>query len=128
MRAILSETSYRWPIKAVKPRDPMDSGLKHTPVSAVIFAGDRTENNAHFDIRSSTSFPVSKTVDKRLLANTSGVTSMNMWFVASRRRARAEGPVSKYVLLYLRLDTYKASQDEHPSVWRSPVRVNPEQQ
>ena len=33
---------------------------------------------AHFDTSSSTGFPVSKTVDKRLLANTSGITSTNM--------------------------------------------------
>ncbi len=43
-----------------------------------IVFGDRVQNRAHFDISSSTGFPVSKTVDNRLLANTSGDTSMNM--------------------------------------------------
>jgi hypothetical protein len=43
-----------------------------------IESGNSMQNNAHFDISSSTGFPVSKTVDKRLLANTSGETSMNM--------------------------------------------------
>lgn len=37
-----------------------------------------TQKGTHFDISSSTAFPVSKTVDKRLLANTSGETSTNM--------------------------------------------------
>ena len=38
---------------------------------------------------SSTDFPVSKTEDRRLLANTSRDTSMNIWFVASKRRMQA---------------------------------------
>ena len=47
---------------------------------------------------SSTDFPVSKTEDRRLLANTSGDTSMNIWFVASKRRMRA-GNIDKGKLI-----------------------------
>ena len=43
-----------------------------------LLSSDRTQNGTRFDISSSTRFPVSKTVDKRLLANTSGETSTNM--------------------------------------------------
>ena len=41
-------------------------------------SGDDTQNSTYFDISSLTGFRVSKTLDKRLLANTSGVTSMNI--------------------------------------------------
>ena len=54
-----------------------NSGLKvMTHVS--LLSSDRTQNGTHYDISSSSRFPVSKTVDKRLLANTSGETSTNM--------------------------------------------------
>ena len=43
---------------------------------------------------SSTDFPVSEAEDRPLLANTSGDTSMNIWFVASKRRMRA-GNINK---------------------------------
>ena len=53
-----------------------------------LLCSDNLANN------SSTDFPVSKTENRRLLANTSGDTSMNIWFVAGKRRMRA-GNINK---------------------------------
>jgi hypothetical protein len=44
----------------------------------------------NFANSSSTDFLVSKADDRRLLANTSGDTSLKIWFVARRRRTRAD--------------------------------------
>jgi hypothetical protein len=49
-----------------------------TRVSLLSGDRNRTQKDTYFDISSSTGFPVSKTVDKRLLANTSGEISTNM--------------------------------------------------
>ena len=67
--------SYRCPIIDVIPGVPMcfDSGL--TILSSLLCI-NRSRTN--FDNSSSTDFPVSRTDERRLLANTSGDTSVNI--------------------------------------------------
>jgi hypothetical protein len=50
---------------------------------------------------SSTDLPVSKTEDRRLFVNTSGETSVNIWFVARRRRTRADVVIHRYFMQHL---------------------------
>jgi len=79
-------SSYPCSMMDVIPRVPMCfySGLMI--VNSVLLTIGLSANLSN---SSSTDFPVSKTEDRRLLANTSGDTSMNIWFVARRRRMRA---------------------------------------
>jgi hypothetical protein len=67
--------SYRCPRIDVIPRVPMcfDSGL--TNLSSLLWV-NRVRTN--FANNSSTDFPVSRTDERRLLANTSGDTSVNI--------------------------------------------------
>jgi hypothetical protein len=51
--------------------------------------------------RDVTDFPVSRADEIRLFAKMSGWTSTKMWFVARRRRTRAEYHVSKTSLYYI---------------------------
>ncbi len=74
---------------------------------------------------SSTDFPVSKADDRRLLVNTSGVTSVNIWFVTRTRRIRARNISNEKSTLLL--ETHPIFRGECWWVWQFQTRVFPVQ-